>query len=664
MVNSRLDPDIQYVENKKLEPEDKNMDAELYESDIMGQSVIIALGHVKHTHIEKNIVVFPVYLIKDEKVSMQIGLYEILAERQTEIYDEDDDIDVSKLGDILLYSFVTKEIIKDASTQVNVEGDEVEEGEEKREDYYDSEEVEESYKEGNKTQQYIEEEEKKHTETLDKLEELEEQSEAQAEKERKAYKKEKDEPWIQTYMNNNNFNFVDNEGGGDCLFAAIRDGLATVGRNVSVEEMRKILSDEANQELFESYRNMYDMILREVNQNVSVLKDLVSKHKELKAKAKKTASIEEQKQILEQANIVAKEHLKAKKTYSMAQSLLTEYNYMKDANTLEQFKALILTCNFWGETWSISTLERVLNVKLILFSLQAYKSKDYDNVLLCGQLNDEILQSIGTFEPDHYIMLEYMGAHYKLITYKDRGSFKFKEVPYNVRKLIVDRCLEGQSGPFNIIPEFKAYLKQKQVSIPEEEEPMMETDLYNDNTVFQFYSKSAHSKPGKGSGEKIGPEGELAYSELASIQDWRKMLSNFWIAPFKLDGHTWNSVEHYYQASKFKENNPDFYLRFAIDVHPEDPVAQEPVVAKSAGGKTGKFKGKQIRPKGVVIDPNFFGGRHTEEMERAMRAKFSQNPELKKVLLLTKKAKLVHFQRGSPPVVFDHLMRVRQELSK
>jgi predicted NAD-dependent protein-ADP-ribosyltransferase YbiA (DUF1768 family) len=428
--------------------------------------------------------------------------------------------------------------------------------------------------------------------------------------------------------------------------------------------MRKMLSDEANEELFKSYQNMYEMAVREVNDNMSVLKDLVATHKDLKAKAKKTGNIEEQKQILEQANIVAKEHLKAKKTYALAQSLLTEYNYMSGINTLEQFKTLILTCKFWGETWAISTLERLMNIKLILFSLQAFKSKDTDSVLLCGQLNDEILQTIGTFEPDHYIMLEYMGAHYKLITYKDRGAFKFKEVPYYVRKLIVDRCLEGQSGPFNLIPEFKTYLKEKKVDIPEPEEEMMETDLYDDRTVFQFYSKSADSKPGKGSGEKIGPEGVIAYSELASYPEWRKKLSNFWIAPFNLEGHTWNSVEHYYQASKFKENNPEFYLRFALDVNPEDPIAQDPVTAKSVGGKTGKVKGKQIRPKEVVIDPNFFGGRHIEEMEKAMRAKFSQNPELKQLLLSTKNAKLVHFQRGSPPIVFDHLMRIRQELSK
>lgn len=664
MVKSRLDPNIEFNENKKLEIEDKNMDAQLYETMIMDTNVIIALGNIRNTHIDKNIVFFPVYLIKDDEVSSQIGLYEILSEEQTNIYDEEDDIDIEKLGDILLYSFVTNELLK-GSTYKYTEGEvQEEEGEVEGEEVEGELQEEVGEVEGEIQEEVGEVEGEVESKELEKMEELEEQDEIQAEKERKAYKKEKGEPWIQTFMKNKNFNFKDNEGAGDCLFASIRDGLATIGRNVSVGEMRKILSDEADEELFRSYQNLYDMALREEMQNKSILKELVAKHKDLKAKAKKAKNVEEQKQILEEANNVAKQHSSAKKTYALAQSLLNEYNYMSGVDTLEKFKALILTCNFWGETWSISTLERVLNIKLILFSLQSFNAKDYDNVLLCGQLNDNILQSIGTFEPDHYIMLEYMGAHYKLITYKDKGALKFKEIPYDVRKLIVNRCLEGESGPFHIIPEFKTYLKQKQVVIPEQEEPAIDTELYDDRTIFQFYSKSADNKPGKGSGEKLGPEGVMAYSELTAIPEWRRKLSNFWIAPFTLDGHTWNSVEHYYQGSKFKENNPDFYLRFAIDVHPEELIAQDPAVAKGAGGKTGKFKGKQMRPKGVVIDPNFFGGRHIEEMEKAMRAKFSQNPELKQILLATKKAKLVHFVRGSPPVLFDHLMRIREELSK
>ena len=67
-------------------------------------------------------------------------------------------------------------------------------------------------------------------------------------------------------------------------------------------------------------------------------------------------------------------------------------------DTIEDFRNLIQTCKFWGETWSISTLERVLNIKLIILSSEAYRQKDYKNVLLCGQLNDSVLETRGEFE--------------------------------------------------------------------------------------------------------------------------------------------------------------------------------------------------------------------------------------------------------------------------
>ena len=52
------------------------------------------------------------------------------------------------------------------------------------------------------------------------------------------------------------------------------------------------------------------------------------------------------------------------------------------------------------------------------------------------------------------------------------------------------------------------------------------------------------------------------------------------------------------------------------------------------------------------------------EMESAMREKFTQNADLKALLLATKKAKLEHISRGSPPEVFNDLMRVRRELQE
>lgn len=185
----------------------------------------------------------------------------------------------------------------------------------------------------------------------------------------------------------------------------------------------------------------------------------------------------------------------------------------------------------------------------------------------------------------------------------------------------------------------------------------------NPNVVFFYYSQSSDSpKPGKGSGESIPHHLEDQFEELESIKGWRKMLSNFWVAEFKLDGLSWASVEHYYQGSKFKKNNPAFYKLFSLNSGSD--ISKNPLMAKSAGGKSGKIKGKQYRASDVIMDKDFFEGSWCDvNMYRAMYAKFSQNKKCLDVLRYTKDATLTHGTRGVPTQTIHTLMKVREELT-
>jgi len=181
---------------------------------------------------------------------------------------------------------------------------------------------------------------------------------------------------------------------------------------------------------------------------------------------------------------------------------------------------------------------------------------------------------------------------------------------------------------------------------------------YDENIVFLFYSKSADKPyPGSGSGEKMPADKKPEYMELSKIPQWRKKLSNFWISEFGLNGHRWASVEHYYQGSKYRKDNPQVYIQFSLDSGSE--LSKDPAAAKTAGGKKGKIDGKNYK-----VDSDFFkGSRANDEMYAAQYAKFTQNEDMKELLIATKDAKLMHHVRGQQPVFFANLIKIRRELS-
>jgi predicted NAD-dependent protein-ADP-ribosyltransferase YbiA (DUF1768 family) len=194
------------------------------------------------------------------------------------------------------------------------------------------------------------------------------------------------------------------------------------------------------------------------------------------------------------------------------------------------------------------------------------------------------------------------------------------------------------------------------------------SNMYDSDIVFDFFSRSDDMMfPGEGKGETIKPVYVKRYEALHKIPEWRKKLSNFWIAPFVIDGLTWASVEHYYQACHFKKNNPEFYIQFSLDSNTE--LSKDPAFAKKAAQKkVTKYKGVFVRDKGMKIDDDFYTtDRHRIAMFNALYGKFTQNEDLKYLLLCTHEAKLNHTviytDRKDETIVMNELMIVRSILS-
>lgn len=186
---------------------------------------------------------------------------------------------------------------------------------------------------------------------------------------------------------------------------------------------------------------------------------------------------------------------------------------------------------------------------------------------------------------------------------------------------------------------------------------MESNSINSNNDKLYYFSKSADKYPGKGINEKISDD--KVYHELSKTKNWRKILSNFYVSPFVLDGHNWQTVEHYYQGMKFIGAFRD---QFSLDS--KSNICELPEMAKAAGGKTGKFKGIKIRPDEITCDIDEFNKNKNEIMFKAMMAKFSQNKEISKVLINTQNAELWHSTRGIVAHRVFILEKVRDLLAK
>jgi len=706
MVVSKIDSKIIHEENVDIFPEDDEFESLVYPIELSfkghdktksSKKYNIVFGKIREENKKNGVVYFPIYLVVNDEAAAKIGVLEIEPQKYAYILDENDDIDPDKIPEPLFFNFINEKFLQkyESYDEDEKEEDTVVEADEE----YNPETGKFSSKKNNESQDkkdlfeipqqeykaLTDEEQKPVTDktqtfTIDQNMKtpalLTEESSQDASDLRKEYQETVQSNWINKFIENNEYKIQDNQGGGDCLFAVICDAFAQIGHHTTVNKLRDLLSEQATDSIFQDYRQLFLAMEDSIVENDKKIKTFSDIYRDAKTKIDNPAkdinplnpliplTQKDHSNLLEQAKHAKAEIKLLQDENRLNRELLrSEFGYMKEIDSLDKFKNYIRTSSYWADTWAITTLENKLNFKFIIFSEEAFNHGSHDSVLNCGEANKE-LQEQGTFTPNHYIMTSYSGDHYKLVLYKGKTILTYREIPYDIKTLIVNKCMERNSGIFYLIQDFKNLKAKIGLSADEgsplndEQDDFMDA-LYDKDIVFMYHSKSQDVvSPGKGSGETIPNNKTPLFKKLHKIKDWRRKLDDSWSkAPFELDGHKWASVEHYYQASKFKKGFPDFYVLFSLD-NKDSKFSEDVSLAKLAGGKNPS----EYRPKTVVIDPDFYGERNIQERMNALRNKFQQNIDFREMLFLTNPAKLTHFIRRSPVELDESMMRVRKEL--
>ena len=633
MVHSRINEEIEYNENQDLDNEDQDLDVVLWEYNLFDMPIHIALGN---KHEEKGVEYYPIYLILNDRVRSKIGIFEMI--NADDYLDDDGDLDITDLNEPLLFSFVSKAYLMEEL----MNKEQIEDNEDEKDEKEDSlKEIESSS-------------------SLSKKEDsLPEQTQQMAEDENEIVDNDDATMWVSKYLENPNFKVIEVGADGNCLLYVIEAALNSKGNNITVKEIRQKLANEANEAIYQNYKILYNDSKKENEDLKKEAKTLKTQYENKKEEFKKTIDRDDQIKLKDEANKLSHLYKSIITQKGIASEYMQEFEIMEGVESLEEFKKKIQTCEFWADQWAISTLERILNIKLIIFSYQSYLDKDYDNVLQCGMLDDPILSEKKIFEPDYYIMTNYLGRHYQKIEYKGHLAFTFPEIMWKIKKKIVDKCLDVGMGPFTIIPDFKKF-KEEQHKHIEMSEPSLSSenttpDLFDDDVVF-ILSHDAGKQKKPVDGEKIPDNKKNEYLKLFENPYWRRPLSDMYEKEYTCDNKRWLTTEHYIQAERFKLQ-PEIYNEFALDSNSE--MSKDPNIARSYGTNS-SYKKKKYRPTDVKPDPSY---NESIAYNKVYLCKVEQIPEFKETLINTKRAKLLQKIRYKKvPRQQDELMKLRKTL--
>jgi predicted NAD-dependent protein-ADP-ribosyltransferase YbiA (DUF1768 family) len=679
MITSNIDSKVEYAITNSIDKSDLNHEAFVYNAKIYNKHIKFVLGTPRFDFLSNNIMYFNIYLANNGSVVSKIGIYETNNTDYASLLDSNGDVDLNKMSEPIIFSFAKPlimnnyELIDKFETMSNAS------------DFNssDNDSTTDSNIDSNidiTSDTTIDEDDDEKPQTLMStsydLMEVNSQTKEESDYEITKYQEDPSQKWINNYLKSNKYEIVDNEGGGDCFFAVLRDALRSVKIDTTVKSIREKLANEVDEEILATYKEFFGLFYNSMKATETQLKEYKKKHYTLKKMITSSADGPDKMKMISDVKSNFDKMSSIGDQNKELEELTREFEFMKDVETIDDLKKVIMEVGgkYWADNWALVTLERLYKVKFIVLSQDHFLNGEKELVLQCSEA-DKKLQAQGIFEPSYYIMTDYIkGIHYKLITYDKnikRGALTFNELPYRIKELVLEKCMEKGAGLYVLIPDFKTFANTNGVQTSTISKTSVYDSLvttktpksrdYSDSIIIQIYSKSKHEKVGEGSGESIKPElktskNVLELNNKKKYPEWRKKIDNDYLVPnLVIDGNNWASVKHYILGSRFKEL-VDLYSKFMkngeVGTNSEEALKlyNSNIVKKSV--------------KSVILNDEEFKKLESSLLEKALYSKFTQNDELREILLLTGDALINVFKqtKGASPAL--ELMRVRKLIGK
>ena len=678
MITSNIDSKVEYAIINNIDKSDLNHEAYVYNAKIYNKHIKFVLGTPRFDFLSNNIMYFNIYLANNGSVVSKIGIYETNNTDYASLLDSNGDVDLNKMSEPIIFSFAKPlimnnyELVDKFETMSNASDfNSTDDGS----NISDVESINTSDDETDDIGAVNEKPLKLISESYD-LMELNSQTKEESDYEISKYEEDPSHKWINNYLRSNKYEILDNEGGGDCFFAVLRDALRSVKIDTTVKSIREKLANEVTEEILATYKEFFELFYNSMKTTQTQLKEHKKKHLTLKKMITATGDGQDKIKMISDVKSNFDKLSSISDQNKELEELTREFEFMKDVVTVDDLKKVIMEVGgkYWADNWALVTLERLYKVKFIVLSQDHFLNGEKELVLQCSEA-DKKLQAQGIFEPSYYIMTDYIkGVHYKLITYDKnikRGALSFNELPYRIKELVLEKCMEKGAGLYVLIPDFKTFaningVQTSTISKTSKYDSLVTTKTpksqdYNDSIIIQIYSKSKHEKVGEGSGESIKPElktskNVLELNNKKKYPEWRKKLDNdYLVSNLIIDGNNWASVKHYMLGSRFKEL-VDLYGKFMkngeFGTNTEEALKlyNSNIVKKSV--------------KTVILNDDEFKKIESSLLEKALYSKFTQNDELREILLLTGEALINVFKQTKGAIPALELMKVRKLINK